>query len=79
MVTMGPSGPIGKPALTPAEHEMNLTTKATSVNWPCTTLPFRKPITSGTPELLAGKCISCSIETRSFDRTVMSDSVTITS
>jgi len=24
IVTMGPSGPIGRPAMTPAEHEMNL-------------------------------------------------------
>jgi len=57
---MGPSGPMGRPALTPNEHEMNLMTQATRLKCFWTTFPLRKPITSGTPELLAGMCISCS-------------------
>jgi len=49
---------MGRPAPTPAEHEMNLTMKTTRVNCLWTTLPLRKLITSGTPELLAGKHIN---------------------
>jgi len=60
IVTMGPSGPMGSPALTPAEHEMNLMMYALKLNCLWTTFPLRKPITSGTPELLAGKHINCS-------------------
>jgi len=67
IVTMGPSGPMGRPALTPAEHEINLTMKTTRVNCLWTTLPLRKPITSGTPELLADMHINCNgISTHHF-------------
>ena len=47
---MGPSGPIGSPAPTAQTQEKNLTTMVLRLKMCRTTVPFRKPISSGMPE-----------------------------
>lgn len=47
---MGPSGPIGSPAPTAHTHEKNLTNIVLKLKICRTTVPFRKPMSSGIPE-----------------------------
>ena len=51
MWIMGPSGPTGMPDPTARAHEKNLTTNVLMLKMCRMRVPFRKPISSGIPEL----------------------------
>lgn len=64
---MGPSGPTGMPAATHRMHDKNLMMSVLMLKMCRTTVPLRKPISSGIPEDAA-----CGL--RNFSKTKMSSS-----
>lgn len=59
MCIIGPSGPTGRPEATAARHEKNLAIKVFTLKMCFTTVPFKNPINSGSPDAAAAGLQSC--------------------